>query len=525
LTNVSFVSVKKCKFEAAQATSAAFGDADGCQFVKANLTKASFQGTIANADFTAAVLEEASFSNYLYGGSGAQQLNQPGCAFTQTSLRKARFENVSLVAPDFDGADASEASFGQCTFDAPSFRKATLRGAAFVGCGLAKANFSDATCGHATFAETDLTDARFDSADLGNVVLNGCKTQGIDFSKAKHYDPNAASTGTVGPALTELDSLSQKAKRIRLTFFVRTKPDEEGDEVGVDTTGLRYGWGLHLPHNLMRTRIPRQTNRSFSDAMLLLASLLANRRVRYETVEVESTKSPKGGKELRDVALSAIAEAFGQPLPAAEELATATKSYRDKIRDAGADARKQREEYKRRQEELKKRETKKIEKTIAKQVGKITDIATFLKALELRADKAKISKATSMLKAEKFQLFNDITDAHLNGVIKSQTDPDLVYACRIESDGKYACCTQNLNICGGLRGSICKHLLVLIIGLVKAEKLDPTTIDEWVAKTRDNKPELNKETMGEIFIRYKGAEAGEVDWRPTETVPEDYYAV
>src|SRR5262249_11019455 len=155
------------------------------------------------------------------------------------------FENISLVAPDFDGADASEASFGQCTFDAPSFRKATLQGAAFVGCGLAKANFSDATCGHATFAETDLTDARFDGADLGKVVLNGCKTQGIDFAKAKNYDPNAAATGTAGPALTELDSLSQKAKRIRLTFFVRTKADEEGDEVGLDTAGLKYGWGLH----------------------------------------------------------------------------------------------------------------------------------------------------------------------------------------------------------------------------------------------------------------------------------------
>jgi hypothetical protein len=30
--------------------------------------------------------------------------------------------------------------------------------------------------------------------------------------------------------------------------------------------------------------------------------------------------------------------------------------------------------------------------------------------------------------------------------------------------------------------------------------------------------------MSATFIRYKGAEAGEVDWRPTETIPEDYYA-
>jgi hypothetical protein len=68
-------------------------------------------------------------------------------------------------------------------------------------------------------------------------------------------------------------------------------------------------------------------------------------------------------------------------------------------------------------------------------------------------------------------------------------------------------------------------LLVLIIGLVQAGELDPSTIDAWIAKTHDVKPELDKEIMGAIFIKYKGAEAGEVDWRPTETVPEDYYAL
>jgi hypothetical protein len=56
-------------------------------------------------------------------------------------------------------------------------------------------------------------------------------------------------------------------------------------------------------------------------------------------------------------------------------------------------------------------------------------------------------------------------------------------------------------------------------------ELDPTAIDVWIAKTADAKPELNKEMMGDVFIRYNGAEAGEMDWRPTETVPEDYYAL
>ena len=67
--------------------------------------------------------------------------------------------------------------------------------------------------------------------------------------------------------------------------------------------------------------------------------------------------------------------------------------------------------------------------------------------------------------------------------------------------------------------------MVLIIGLVQSGELDPTTVDAWIAKTHTVKPELDKEVMGAIFIKYKGAEAGEVDWRPTETVPEDYYAL
>jgi hypothetical protein len=118
-----------------------------------------------------------------------------------------------------------------------------------------------------------------------------------------------------------------------------------------------------------------------------------------------------------------------------------------------------------------------------------------------------------------------VTDVHLAGVVKSQTDPDLVYACRLNSDGTYACCTQNLNICGGLRGTPCKHLLVLMIGLVQANELEPATVDAWLSSAHNIKPVLDKDTMSEIFIKYKGAEAGEVDWRPTETMPEDYYAL
>jgi hypothetical protein len=153
------------------------------------------------------------------------------------------------------------------------------------------------------------------------------------------------------------------------------------------------------------------------------------------------------------------------------------------------------------------------------------DIDHFMRQLEAKTDPAKLSKALSMLKADRFRLFAEVKDNSLVGVVKSQTDPELVYSCRLGADGQFACCTQNLNICGGLRGSLCKHLLVLIVGLSKAGELDRSKVNEWITSSAGKKPLLDKDQMSETFLRYKGAEAGEVDWRPTETIPEDYYAL
>ena len=153
------------------------------------------------------------------------------------------------------------------------------------------------------------------------------------------------------------------------------------------------------------------------------------------------------------------------------------------------------------------------------------DFETFFEHLSSKVEAARMQKATAMLKAEKFQLFADVKADSLVGVVKSQSNADLVYSSRLCSDGKFSCCTQNLNPCGGLRGALCKHLLVLVIGLARAGQLDPATVNAWVDLSHTQKPEIDKDVMSETFLRYKGAEAGEVDWRPTETIPEDYYAL
>jgi hypothetical protein len=164
-----------------------------------------------------------------------------------------------------------------------------------------------------------------------------------------------------------------------------------------------------------------------------------------------------------------------------------------------------------------------IERVKALAGGNI-DFNAFVARLESGFDQERLKKALKMLKAESFQLFAEVKPDSMVGVVKSQTDADLVYSCRLEESGAYSCCTQNLHPCGGLRGSLCKHLLVLLIGLAKAGELDPTNACAWVMASGTKKPAIDKEIMTATLLRYKGAEAGEIDWRPTETMPEDYYA-
>jgi hypothetical protein len=80
----------------------------------------------------------------------------------------------------------------------------------------------------------------------------------------------------------------------------------------------------------------------------------------------------------------------------------------------------------------------------------------------------------------------------------------------------------------GLRGEPCKHILVLILGLAKAGELAPQTADKWVCASRGRKHTWNatlRDEVGDTLLKYKGAVAGEIDWRPTETIPEDFYAM
>jgi hypothetical protein len=131
----------------------------------------------------------------------------------------------------------------------------------------------------------------------------------------------------------------------------------------------------------------------------------------------------------------------------------------------------------------------------------VSDFDQFMLRLQARFGESRLEKALQMLKTERFELFSEVSAQSVLGIVKSQTNPDLVYACRLVENGSFTRCTQNLKPCGGLRGALCKQLLVLIIGLAKAKELDLNTVVKWILASTLVKPVINKPVLTEVFLK------------------------
>lgn len=280
----------------------------------------------------------------------------------------------------------------------------------------------------------------------------------------------------------------------------------------------------HL-HTVAADGTPRRRLHSFSrydgDIGRVLSQLMAQSEpLRLGSVEISATGFAATATTLRPQVIAALAELLRIPLPdpatlKAEQRARSEQRKAERAARMEAKLKAAQQAEARRQREL-------AERTPAQPV---TDAASLIAALPVRLkDSARLAKALAMLKKEGFQLFHEVASDAIAGVVRSQSGDDLVYACRLAANGDVCCCTQNLNVCGGLRGEACKHLLVLLIGLAQAGAVDAATVDRWLAAGLQRKPVLDRDLMAEVFLRYHGATAGELDWRPTTTLPEDFLA-
>ncbi len=137
----------------------------------------------------------------------------------------------------------------------------------------------------------------------------------------------------------------------------------------------------------------------------------------------------------------------------------------------------------------------------------------------------RITKAIRMFKKESNLLYIDKDGESLRAIVKSQTHPDkLEYAILLNSDGSFFCGTQNLYPCGGLRGKICKHIILALIATIKSNQGTANELIKWVDNTKGIRPKLIKPQATAIFVRYQNALEGKIEWRPVEILPEDFMA-
>ncbi len=534
LKEVTFskVSFSKCQFNKAELTHVRFEKkTHDCDFSEATLKYSGFGGSFLGNCFRDAKLIDTAFSNFNDKHSNPvvssllqPELQQSGQDFQRAEFQGGAFACLTLEAPDFSASWLKDTRFYRAKLVQPMFVDAKLENVTFKGCKLEDADFTNADLSGTNFAYAEFTGAKFQGANLEGVNLRGVDLNKIDLSQAINLSPEATKLVTAGPALLELERVQTGAQRIFIEFQVTTARSWDGTEkIEINTTDLKYGHGIRARFcdtedltKLKGTQVP-----TISDALLALGNIGYPITADLANVKVSSTKSPLNGKELWELVVRAIGEAFEQDVPANFKPARApvpTKAAREA-------AKQERDSAELAADQEKAEKSKELAKKIETKVGQVKNIKTFLKALRLRSEVKKINKATKMLRTTSMKLFHDITPECVSGVVKSLTETEIVYACRLEHDGQYSCCTQNLNSCVGLRGSLCKHLLVLIIALVQEGELDPVTIDQWVAKSATAKSKLNKELMADILLKYRGAEAGKIDWRPMETLPEDYYAI
>ncbi len=520
LENVIIDEATACDFSDSRGIDLKIINMEKCCFRKAEFTGGYLQGDLAGSD-----LSEGSFESVVFSARQAQAplLSVAGACFPRARLRAARFYGGPLLSPDFQGADLTQASFNAMAIHSGNFRGAILRGVLLAECKLLGCDFQDADLRGANLAGADLTGSNLSGARLEHAHLRGAALGPVELSTAQHLDPDRLAPISAGPALRDLDTAGANASRLKIVFQVRSAADRQHETLAYDSQGTFVAPGVGSPRIDGPNGMIHHGLKGCADALIKLATLAGHLSVAFETVEVKVENSAQRGNALRDLAVQAIAEVFAQPVPRAAELAAARKALREQKREKTAAERQARAQAIQAAEQARALREREAEDELARSLGKVVDVHTFLQMLAVRIEKPKIDRATKMLQASGFRLFHDITPEQVTGVVKSQSDPDLVYACRLKSDGTYACCTQNLSVCGGLRGALCKHLLVLLIGLVQAGELNPSVIDGWVARTRGLRSKLDAEAMSEVFLKYKGAEAGEIDWRPTETTPEDYY--
>lgn len=195
------ISLQQAQFSGASLSNIYLRDScfDSVDFAGANLAKANLSGSnLIRSNFKGAKLDGAKFTNVnLTRGSSLEGASAIGTDFTDSDLRKVRFDNAVLQSAKFMGkSDLRQAQFQGADLRNANFEGADLREANFNGADLRGANLRQ-TIMH----ETTFKGARYNTFTLKNESSIQKRKTFLAFMQALKLDQLFDTKGLVPPVL------------------------------------------------------------------------------------------------------------------------------------------------------------------------------------------------------------------------------------------------------------------------------------------------------------------------------------
>lgn len=144
-------------------------------------------------------------------------------------------------------------------------------------------------------------------------------------------------------------------------------------------------------------------------------------------------------------------------------------------------------------------------RTDAAALSRTIDFRGFISHLDRATGDGRMNRARALLREERFILSHEASDEHVGGVVLDNATPPRRHACRIDKDGRYMCCTEDLEPCAQQEGKPCEHLLGLVLLLVQVGIVDASSLSGWIRRTEGKAPSLDQAAMTAAFARCKDA--------------------
>lgn len=322
---------------------------DGVDFRGTNLTGAIFSSAynlqLDEANLSGAEVHSISDSSLVAANlTGATEVRLARCNLSQATLAEAQIENLSqcqLQGANLDGTKWKVYhmwggnEFGGATlrnawvilgdFLDSSLQGTNLENTKFHQCKMEGIDLSNTNCRGAEFGYVDLRGANVSGADFTGATLRMCNLEGVDTSSANGLaEAIIAPRGKIGPCVRELERMCHESKRIAFQGWAETETRRIEFELQFDQRSsappCRGVWHLHdkatpdarpvFTHFLVGVAAPAYTQ-YFMD----IAGYWTDATVQWKSIKVSSSKAPLKGKELKEVVIAALAEAWGQTPP------------------------------------------------------------------------------------------------------------------------------------------------------------------------------------------------------------------